>query len=155
MAKQVVSHVAYSLVQNMNRKNTKAFGKFYPRFRNLGTMTTRDMAEHIADHGTVYTRDIVEPILIRMEECIAELLMDSFNVQLGELGTFYIGISSEGVVTPQEFNAAQNVKSIRVGCKLSQSPASPFTQANMNKSASLSFFNPNRDLKIDKQEVEP
>ena len=46
-------------------------------------------------------------------ECLVELLLNGNKVQLGELGTFGISISSEGANSMQEFTA-KNIKAVNI-----------------------------------------
>ena len=46
-------------------------------------------ALHMTDHGSVYGRDLLEGVLIKITECLPELVSQGIPVQLGGLGTFY------------------------------------------------------------------
>ena len=43
----------------------------------------------MVDHGSIYTRDIVEGVLLKITDCLPELVAQGVPVQLGSLGTFY------------------------------------------------------------------
>ena len=43
----------------------------------------------MTDHGSVYGRDLLEGVLIKITECLPELVSQGIPVQLGGLGTFY------------------------------------------------------------------
>jgi hypothetical protein len=46
-------------IQNKNRKNAKAYGKWYGKVVHIGRVNTEQLAEHIMEHGSVYTDDVV------------------------------------------------------------------------------------------------
>jgi hypothetical protein len=43
----------------------------------------------MTDHGSVFGRDVLEAVLIKITECLPELVSQGIPVQLGGLGTFY------------------------------------------------------------------
>ena len=53
------------------------------------TLSLRGFAKHMTDHGSVYGRDLLEGVLIKITECLPELVSQGIPVQLGGLGTFY------------------------------------------------------------------
>ena len=75
------------------RKNknaaTSAYGKYYPEVDTRKTLSLRGFAQHLAEHGSIYTRDIVEGVLLKITDCLPELVAQGVPVQLGSLGTFY------------------------------------------------------------------
>ena len=56
------------------RKNTnassKGYGKYYGFVEFNGTLTTRALAEHIASHGSLWTRDLVEGVQNQLKVCL-------------------------------------------------------------------------------------
>ncbi|MBQ7420290.1 MAG: hypothetical protein IJV17_06080 [Prevotella sp.] len=75
------------------RKNTNmhsaSYGKYYPEVDGSETLSLRGLSEHIKNHGSIYTRDIIEGVLIKMSECIPELVAQGIGVKLDGLGKFY------------------------------------------------------------------
>ena len=70
-------------------------------------------AKHIADHNGVYSRGTVKGVLADSCECLVEQLLDGKKVELGELGTFGISLSSEGAPSVKEFSA-KNIKAVNI-----------------------------------------
>ena len=66
-----------------------AYGKYYPEVDVQKTLSLRGFAKHMTDHGCIYGRDLLEGVLIKITECLPELLSQGIPVQLGNLGTFY------------------------------------------------------------------
>ena len=104
------------------RKNgnmrSHSYGKYYPEVDRNETLSLRGLAQHIKDHGTIYTRDVIEGVLIKMSECIPELVSQGIGVKLDGLGKFYPTAKSvKGGVEEANLkgvNAADAVKGIRV-----------------------------------------
>ena len=76
--------------QNDNKNNQKSYGKWYPRVLNMKTLTLDDVCDHIMEHGTIFTADVVHGVTKKFVNCIQELLLDSHKVKLDGLGTFYL-----------------------------------------------------------------
>ena len=70
-------------------------------------------AKHIADHNGVYSRGTVKGVLSDSCECLVEQLLNGKKVELGELGTFGISLSSEGAPSVKEFSA-KNIKAVNI-----------------------------------------
>ena len=77
-----------NLRQNKN-SNTSAYGKYYPEVDQQKTLSLRGFAKHLTDHGSRWGRDEVEGVLMKITECLPELVAQGVPVQLGNLGTFY------------------------------------------------------------------
>lgn len=71
-------------------------------------------AKHISKHGSPYTRDVVMGVITAMVDCLREQLLLGNKVQLGELGSFYVRLSSKGVDKAEDFNADNNITSVTV-----------------------------------------
>ena len=74
--------------QNTNSKSEQ-YGNWYPYVRGINTISTRALAQHIASHGTIFTRDVVEGVLNNLAECIPELVAQGVGVKLNGIGIFY------------------------------------------------------------------
>ena len=101
--------IRYCLQKCTNSKST-AYAKYYAKPVSQGTVNLDELAAHISDHGSVYTRDVVVGVMTKMVDCINELLAQGYKVKLGELGTFYNSIRNDGkkaVSDPSKFDVAQ------------------------------------------------
>ena len=77
-----------NLRKNKNSKSL-AYGKYYPEVDRQKTLNIRGFAQHMIDHGCVFDRGDIESILIKVTECLPELVAQGIPVQLGELGIFH------------------------------------------------------------------
>lgn len=105
--------------------NRKTIGthKYYGKVIEMGeTLDLEAMAKHIANHGSIWSIDIVRPVLMKMKDCMLEMLMNSKQVKLDGIGTFRINLTSTGAESEDEFTAADNVTGAHIrfrpeGCK--------------------------------------
>ena len=88
-----MAKIIYEVSKNTNSKSL-AFGKWYGRVKALETLNTRKMAQHIAEHGSLYTSDVVFGVLEKFRNCLVEMLLNSKRVKIDCLGTFYTSIES-------------------------------------------------------------
>ena len=72
-----------------NNEKSDQFGRLYAELDRNRTLSLRGLAKHISEHGSIYTRDIVEGVLTKLCQCIPELLAQGQPVKLDGLGTFY------------------------------------------------------------------
>ena len=84
-----MSKIIYDVYKSTNEKSS-SYGKYFVRVIHTETLTTRKLAKHIAEHGSVYTQDVVEGVLTKAEACIVEQLLESKKIKLEGLGTFYL-----------------------------------------------------------------
>ena len=132
-------------VQNKNENNEKTNGKWYPRVVNMGTMNLDDLCEHIQEHGSLWTDDVVVGVVKKFVKCIQELLLQSHKVKLDGLGTFYLkptyhytdevtGEKKEGGVSEEKDLNVQNVD-FSVGFTPDRADDSRFVGPNISRKA--------------------
>jgi predicted histone-like DNA-binding protein len=110
-----MSKIIYDVYQNKNAHNA-AYGKYFGRIVHTETLNTRKLARHIADHGSVYTQDVVEGVLTKAEACIVEMLLESKKIKLEGLGTFYLMAQNKkgGAVSIDKFNPKSSFKGLHI-----------------------------------------
>ena len=82
--------IAMGINLRLNKNDrSPAYGKYYPEVDVQKTLSLRGFAKHMTDHGCIYGRDLLEGVLIKITECLPELISQGIPVQLGNLGTFY------------------------------------------------------------------
>ncbi len=69
-----------------------------------GKYTTKDLCEHIAAHNGIFSRAVVEGVLIQLGSCIRELILQGYSIVLGELGTITPTIKTQGATTRADFS---------------------------------------------------
>ena len=129
-----MAKIFYRKYQNKNRKSN-AYGKFYARVGPVGTMDTDQICAHIAEHGTIYTSDIVKGVVEKFINCFEELLLEGYKLKLDGLGTFYLSINTEGTETEEEFIPNANIKKVRVVFLGDQAKRSEYATKVMTRKA--------------------
>lgn len=76
----------------------------YASAQRRHTVRTRDIAQHLADHGSPFSVGTIIGLLQDAQKCIAEHLADGDRVDLDDLGAFFTTLSSTGVPTVEEFS---------------------------------------------------
>ena len=90
-----------------------AVEKAYAKNQVSEIWTLEKFAKHIADHNGVYSRGTVKGVISDMCECLVEQLLNGNKIQLGELGTFGISISSVGADSIEKFTS-RNIKTVNI-----------------------------------------
>ena len=80
-----MAKVFYLLKQN-KVKNSKVNGKWFAHQKTIETLNTRKLANHISEHGSIYTPDVVFGVLEKFRSCLLEMLLNSKRVKIDGLG---------------------------------------------------------------------
>ena len=110
-----MAKIIYEVYQNQNEHNS-AYGKWYGRVKYLESLNTRKLSNHIAEHGSIYTPDIVYGVMEKFRSCLLEMLLNSKKVKIEGLGTFYTTLEcvKGGAVTKDKFNILKDVKGLHI-----------------------------------------
>ena len=92
-------------------------GKWYARALHEA-MTFEEFINHMATHHCAFSEATIRGVLIEMETCLRELLLEGKAVRLDELGIFRIGIRTSPADSARDFNVAQNVPGVRLNLYL-------------------------------------
>ena len=110
-----MAKIIYEVYQNQN-EHSRAYGKYYARVKYLESMNTRKLSNHIAEHGSIYTPDVVYGVMEKFRSCLLEMLLNSRRVKIEGLGTFYATIecSKGGAVSKDKFNVQKNIEGLHI-----------------------------------------
>ena len=110
-----MAKILYEVKQNQNSFSA-AFGKWYAQIKNLETLNTRKLANHIAEHGSIYTPDVVYGVLEKFRSCLVEMLLNSKKVKIEGLGTFYCTLENQkkGAPKKEDFNVNKHLKALHI-----------------------------------------
>ena len=110
-----MAKILYEVKQNQNSFSA-AFGKWYAQIKNLETMNTRKLAQHISEHGSIYTPDVVYGVLEKFRSCLIEMLLNSKKVKIEGLGTFYCTLENQkkGALKKEDFNPNKHLKALHI-----------------------------------------
>ena len=103
------------VLRKFKNARSAANNRWFAYVNRTGTLSTRGLAQHMIEHGLVSNRAEVEGILIKLSECIPELVAQGYGVKLDGIGIFYPVIANVkgGAETPADFNVALNIKGVR------------------------------------------
>ena len=106
--------IDYSVSGRVNPKEKDAPPRFYASAQTNKTVSLDEFAKHISTHGCVYKRADIAAVLTMAVDCLKEMLLNGYKVELGDMGSFYVTFSSEGTLTAKEFNPDIHIKSVNV-----------------------------------------
>lgn len=112
MATRKIS-MLYDLKQ-LNNANNNAHLLWFPKAKVTSVLSLRGLAEHITNHGTVWTNDIVEGVLTKFSNCLVELIAQGVAVKLDGLGKFYPSFEAKGAESPVGYNIDDYLKGVHV-----------------------------------------
>ena len=110
-----MAKIFYLLKQN-KVTSSKIYGKWFAQGKTLETLNTRKLANHISEHGSIYTPDVVFGVLEKFRSCLLEMLLESKRVKIDGLGIFYTTLENEkgGSATRDDFNPQKNLKALHI-----------------------------------------
>ena len=76
-----MAKILYEVKQNQNQYNA-GYGQWYAKVKALETLNTRKLAQHISEHGSIYTPDVVYGVLEKFRSCLVEMLLESKKVKI-------------------------------------------------------------------------
>ncbi len=105
--------IDYSIYMQPNPVDESAAPKAYAKAQMREVMTFGMFVNHIAEHNGVFSRGTVKGVLSDACSCLVEQLLEGKKVQLGELGNFWISLTSVGASSLEEFSAS-NIKAVNI-----------------------------------------
>ena len=110
-----MAKILYEVKSNQN-SHSAAFGKWYAQIKSLETLNTRKLANHISEHGSIYTPDVVYGVLEKFRSCLVEMLLESKKVKIEGLGTFYCTLENQknGALKKEDFNVNKHLKALHI-----------------------------------------
>lgn len=106
----MINYSVYMMVPTFSKDEMP---KAYAKNQVSEIWSLEKFAKHISDHNGVYSRGTVKGVISDMCECLVEQLLNGNKIQLGELGTFGISISSEGAESIEKFTS-KNIKAVNI-----------------------------------------
>ena len=110
-----MAKILYEVKQNQNEYSS-AYGYWFAKVKALETMNTRKLANHISEHGSIYTPDVVYGVLEKFRSCLVEMLLNSKKVKIEGLGTFYTTLENQkhGALKKEDYNPAKHMKALHI-----------------------------------------
>ena len=148
-----MAKILYEVKRNQN-SYSQAYGKWYAQIKSLETMNTRKLANHISEHGSIYTPDVVYGVLEKFRSCLVEMLLESKKVKIDGLGTFYCTLENQknGALKKEDFNVNKHLKALHIRFLPEQTTEENISSREFLKKAE--FINIEQLLKSDESENE-
>ena len=143
------------MTKNNNEAIQGTLGKYYGRVEYKGTMTTKELAEHMHHHNTAFSAGLIVGMLTDMAACIKELTLMGYVIKIDDLGLFKASIDANGLTleqgskisagrgsqrTDEELAANPKAQQFAVGAvKMIMQATGATTIEKMNSDAKLSF----------------
>ena len=106
MAINKFSKIPYSISKRSSQFSTVNVPKYYANLQYNGKVDLDGLAEHMTEHGSVYKKGDILAILTNMVQCVKEMLLLGYKVELSDLGTFSNKIKSVGAGSASDFYSA-------------------------------------------------
>jgi len=104
--------IEFKVIQRVNPQDLTAERKFFASNVSSGSMDLKQLAQRVAGQCTVRPADCYA-VLTALETNVIEALSEGRIVNMGELGSYRLSISSEGKATEEEITN-NSVKKARV-----------------------------------------
>ena len=146
--------------KNLNSNNA-GYGKFYPKAVEKDTITLRGLAKHMAEHQCVYSRDIIEGVLIKMALCMIELVAQGNPVKIDGLGIFWPTVeSAKAGITKAEllegkWNVNTYVKAVHIRFRPEGSGEDDITSRTFKDQCSLATYGVEEKVDLTPEEQDP
>ena len=110
-----MAKIIYEIYQNQVEDHPSN-GKYFARVKSIETLNTRKMANHIAEHGSIYTPDVIFGVLEKFRSCLIEQLLNSRKVKIDGLGIFYLTAecTKGGAESAEKFNVQKNIEALHI-----------------------------------------
>ena len=108
--------IPYSVALRTVQLHSTNIQKAYATLQVRNKVTIDDLAKHIAEHNSKYSRADITAISIELVHCIKEFLLQGNKVQFGEIGEFYNKIRQNGADSLSDFTA-NNITKLTAGFK--------------------------------------
>ena len=144
-----------NLTKNTNEQLEGTLGKYYARVEYKGTIGIKELAAHMHQHNTAFSKGIVMGVLGDMVDCIKHLVLDGYTVKIDDLGIFKASVDANGLTlekgakisagrgvqrTDEELQANIGAQQFAVGdVKIIMQATGNTVIEKMNSDAKLSF----------------
>ena len=150
-----------NLRKNDNSAMSAAYGKYYPKAVEKKTISLRGLCNHMAEHNSIYGRDVIGGVLTKMSNCIIELLSQGNPVKIDGLGTFVptvesvkMGITKTDILAGK-WNASNYVKAIHIRFRPEGNSDDDITSRNFKDQCVLSTYGVEEKVDLTPEESDP
>ena len=129
--------------KNINANNP-GYGKYYPKAVEKETITLRGLAKHMAEHQCVYSRDIIEGVLIKMASCMFWPTVESTKEGI-----------TRAAILEGKWNANTYVKAVHIRFRPEGVADDDITSRTFKDQCALSTYGVEEKVDITPEETDP
>ena len=112
-----------NLTKNTNEQLEGTLGKYYARVEYKGTIGVKELAAHMHQHNTAFSKGIIIGVLGDMVDCIKHLVLDGYTVKIDDLGIFKASVEANGLTLEKGSKISAGRGAQRTEEELQQNPA--------------------------------
>ena len=127
--------VFYRKYQNKN-SHSVSYGKWFARAVTIGkTINIDELAKHMSEHNTPYSKGAIKGVLTDMIGCVRELMLEGKAVKLEGLAIFSAGIKTKknGAPTSADFSTTKHIDSVYMRARAT----GEFTRQELTKAGNV------------------
>lgn len=106
--------IDYSVSARPNPQDRSEEPKYYASPQVSENVSMINFCKHISEHNSKYNRADIMAVLTQTVDCLYEMLLDGKKIELGELGSFQIGLQSKGALSADHFDPTDHIKKVYV-----------------------------------------
>jgi hypothetical protein len=125
--------------KNLNTAS-KTYGQWYVRKESKQVYGLSELAQHMSEHNTPFSKGTIQGILTDMVKCIRELALNGITIKIPDLALFSCSVESSPAANPGKLKAAlvENGGQVK-NVKLLAQSTGEFTRSELNKDARFKF----------------
>ena len=149
-----------NLRKNDNQYNP-GYGQYYPKAQEKETISLRGLCDHMAEHNSIYGRDVIEGVLTKMSGCIVELLSQGNPVKIDGLGIFVPKVQatkngiSKADVLAGKWNASTYIQGVHIRFRPEGSGDEDITSRRFKEQCSFSTYGVEEKIDLTPTETDP
>ena len=90
-------------ISQNNNSSSSAYGKYFGRVEYKKTMDIDDMAAHMAEHNTPFSKGTISGILADFVSCVREQCLNVNTVKIDNLAIFKCSIQANGMDIKKDY----------------------------------------------------
>ncbi len=98
-----------NLTKNTNDAIQGVKGKYFARVEYKGTISTSQLAKHMSEHTTSFSKGEILGMLTDMVSCIKELALLGYVIKIDDLGLFKCSVESNGLTLKKDAKVSAGV----------------------------------------------
>ena len=148
-------------IRKNDNANSPAYGKYYPKAVEKETISLRGLCKHMAEHNSIYGRDVIEGVLTKMVSCMTHLIAEGNPIKLDGLGIFWPTVEStkNGITKPDilagKWNASTYVKAIHIRFRPEGTSEDDITSRSFKDQCALTTYGVEEKFDLTPEEQDP